>query len=174
MELASMLAGEPFSDHPRSVSCVVAAFVRTYNDLIDDRRRDDLYRYAAAAVGSRGSRAEEGARAERCLDWLRTQLGEAGRFECWMLGLGPVTRRKRDLIAERAARYASSSRKRHAATLALIDELLGVTDPALIERELEDLRGVERTPAGELADLRPAGEAVGDDDRALAGVAHRR
>ncbi len=33
MELASMLAGEPFSDRPRSTSPVISAFLRTYNDL---------------------------------------------------------------------------------------------------------------------------------------------
>ena len=50
MELASMLAGESFSDHPRSVSRPIASFLRGYNDLVDDRRRADLYRYAAEAV----------------------------------------------------------------------------------------------------------------------------
>ena len=52
MELASMLAGEPFSDRPRCVDPVIAAFLRTYNDGIDDRRRQDLYPLAAA-IGPR-------------------------------------------------------------------------------------------------------------------------
>ena len=34
-----MLAGESFSDHPRSVSRPIASFLRGYNDLFDDRRR---------------------------------------------------------------------------------------------------------------------------------------
>src|SRR5437764_4983871 len=54
MELASMLAGEPFSDHPESVCPVISTFLRSYNDAVDDRRRQDLYAYAARAVGSRG------------------------------------------------------------------------------------------------------------------------
>ena len=49
-----MLAGEPFSDHPHSVCPVIGSFLRAYNDRIDDRRRQDLYAYAAAVVGSRG------------------------------------------------------------------------------------------------------------------------
>ena len=53
MELASMLAGEPFSDHPASVCPVVGSLLRAYNDSIDDTRRQDLYRYAAKVVGSR-------------------------------------------------------------------------------------------------------------------------
>jgi hypothetical protein len=43
MELASMLAGEPFSDQPKSVCPVVAAFLRGYNDAVDDETRQDLY-----------------------------------------------------------------------------------------------------------------------------------
>ena len=33
MELASMLAGEPFSDHPESVCPVIGSFLRAYNDM---------------------------------------------------------------------------------------------------------------------------------------------
>jgi len=51
MELASMLAGEPFSDHPASVCPVIGSCLRAYNDWIDDDRRQDLYRYAAKVVG---------------------------------------------------------------------------------------------------------------------------
>jgi hypothetical protein len=39
MELASMLADEPFTDRPATASPVIAAFLRTYNDGIDDARR---------------------------------------------------------------------------------------------------------------------------------------
>ena len=55
MELASMLAGEPFSDHPRSVSPAIASFMRTYNDMLDGDLRQDLYRYAAKVIGTAGS-----------------------------------------------------------------------------------------------------------------------
>src|SRR5947208_7984501 len=53
MELASMLAGERFSDHPRAVCPVIAVVLRGYNDGADDRRRQELYRYASEAVGTR-------------------------------------------------------------------------------------------------------------------------
>ena len=169
-----MLAGGRFTDRPHSVSHVVAAFIRQYNDYVDDRRRADLYAYATHAVGSRGSRAAESARARRCLDWMKAQIGNAGRFDFWALEFGPLTKRKRELIAERAAVYAASSRRRHRAALALLDELLGITHPALLERELDHLGRVQRPAARELADLGPAGEAVGDDERRLAGLADRR
>jgi hypothetical protein len=71
MEVASMLAGETFSDRPAAVCPIVAAFLRAYNDAIDDRRRQDLYRYASAAVGTRASAAVTRRRAQRCLDELR-------------------------------------------------------------------------------------------------------
>ena len=71
MELASMLAGEDFTDRPASVCPVIAAFLRAYNDAIDDRRRQDLYRYASAAVGTQASTAVTRARARRCVEELR-------------------------------------------------------------------------------------------------------
>src|SRR6201994_5136209 len=69
MELASMLAGEGFTDHPRSVSRPIASFLRGYNDLLDDRRRSDLYRYAAQTVGSAAPRPVEEARVARLVAW---------------------------------------------------------------------------------------------------------
>lgn len=78
MELASMLAGEPFSDHPISVCPVIGAFLRAYNDSIDDRRRQDLYAYAARVVGSRSSGEVERIRAERLAAWASEMLRRRG------------------------------------------------------------------------------------------------
>ena len=50
MELASMLAGESFDDHPSSVCPVIGMVLRAYNDGVDDERRQDLYRWAAEVV----------------------------------------------------------------------------------------------------------------------------
>ena len=58
MELASMLAGEPFSDRPQAVCPVIGAYLRSYNDVVDDERRQDLYRYAV-----RGDRVGRSGRA---------------------------------------------------------------------------------------------------------------
>src|SRR5437764_13434333 len=69
MELASMLAGEPFSDHPASVCPVIGSFLRAYNDSVDDRRRQDLYGYAASVVGSRAGMSVQRERAERLAEW---------------------------------------------------------------------------------------------------------
>lgn len=72
MELASMLAGESFSDRPASTSRVIAAFLRTYNDGLDDTRRQDLYPLASLIVGTAGSRAVERERMSRCLEFARS------------------------------------------------------------------------------------------------------
>jgi hypothetical protein len=69
MELASMLAGEPFSDHPRAVCRALGSFLRSYNDLLDDRRRQDLYEYAAEVIGTAGGHELSAARAQRLVQW---------------------------------------------------------------------------------------------------------
>jgi hypothetical protein len=73
MELASMLAGEPFTDRPKSVCPVISSFLMTYNDNVGDERRQVLYACAANVVGTRGSRAAAQARAQYLL-CLLTEL----------------------------------------------------------------------------------------------------
>jgi hypothetical protein len=69
MELASMIAGERFTDHPRSVCPAIASFLRAYNDLVPSSSRDELYPYAARVVGSRGSRRTARRRARLLMSW---------------------------------------------------------------------------------------------------------
>jgi hypothetical protein len=96
MELASMLAGEHFTDQPGSVCPVIGSFLRAYNDSIDDRRRQDLHAFAAKLVGSRAS--EETHRA--CADRIATWTGEYVRRQ--------QTRFFRWRVATRSSRGASS------------------------------------------------------------------
>lgn len=130
MELASMLAGEPFSDRPATVCPVIAGFMRAYNDRVDDERRQDLYRYAAEVVGSRMPSEIEHARERRCLEWADTMRRQRPRPLRWMArgGPSPVDRR---LGLDAAGTYAARAIRRHgdrthAAALALIDELLAM------------------------------------------------
>lgn len=134
MELASMLAGEGFSDHPRSVSRPIASFLRGYNDLLDDGRRGDLYRYAALTVGSASSRTVEDARVARMLAWA-DQLWEE-RASRSLLERLRFRRARKDRSAdpEPAGTYAvhsigKVSEENHAAALALVDELIAITVP---------------------------------------------
>jgi hypothetical protein len=129
MELASMLAGEPFTDHPACVCPVIASFLRSYNDSIDEDRRQTLYAYASQVVGSRSSQRTQLARAERLAQWaeemrrtrrtwfLRSPLRAAGRL--------------RKPVIDAIGQYAVHSIRKHtdhthASVLALIDELLAI------------------------------------------------
>jgi len=113
MELASMLAHEPFSDHPSAVCPVIGEFLRTYNDVVDDERRQDLYAYAAAVVGTRGTKADEQRRAELCLD-------AAGRARRWRA----TTMLWRAQAGYRAAARLARRRNRHRQALELLDRLI--------------------------------------------------
>ncbi|HLI58708.1 MAG TPA: hypothetical protein VKV21_03490 [Solirubrobacteraceae bacterium] len=132
MELASMIAGEPFSDHPASVCPVIAGFLRVYNDSLDDRRRQDLYRYASMAIGTRGSREVEERRVARCLEWAR----EMSRRRSWFDRLQHPVRIARgwDRLAAAAGCAAAHEIRRHsddthAAALSFVEELCAMSDP---------------------------------------------
>lgn len=131
MELASMLAGEPFTDHPRSVSRPIGSFLRCYNDLIDDGRRQDLYVYASRAVGSAGTPDVEQARLQRLVRWGTAMREQRFSWRVLMAVRRGPPARLRHSDAEAAARYAIGSVCRlndevHASVLALIDALLTI------------------------------------------------
>jgi hypothetical protein len=134
MELASMLAGEGFTDHPRSVSRPIASFMRGYNDLLDDRRRADLYRYAAQAVGTAGSPSIEDARVARLLAWAdeRWQRRSSRSLVERMRLRRAIKERSTD--PEPAGTYAVHAIGKvtdeiHASALALVDELMAMGTP---------------------------------------------
>lgn len=130
MELASMLAEEPFSDRPASVCPVIAGFLRAYNDRVDDDRRQDLYRYAAEVVGSRAASDVERRRERRCLEWAEGMRRQRRRPLRWV-ALGGSTPVDGRLGLDAAGTYAARSIRRHgdrthAAALALVDELIAM------------------------------------------------
>lgn len=119
VELASMLAGERFSDHPRSVCPVIASYMRTVNDRLDEEERQELYPYAAAIVGSRGSRRLSVRRGRLCFSWLQGLDGGSSRvgrfFARWVSGSEAAV-----LCAKAALREGGSPM-----ALALADALIG-------------------------------------------------
>ena len=119
MELASMLAGEPFSDHPRSACQVIGTFLRAYNDRIDDARRQDLYAYAARVVGSRRDRKVRRERGALLRAWAH-ELGSPLAPRSWCV--------RPFLAAQEAARVAAerSDELDHREVLWLLDELLAI------------------------------------------------
>jgi hypothetical protein len=80
MELASMLAGESFSDRPRAVCPVIAGFLRSYNDRLPPAELDELYRIAALVVGSASTWRVRRARAQRLREWTPAAF-RPGRFD---------------------------------------------------------------------------------------------
>ena len=129
MELASMLAGEPFSDHPHSVCPVIGGFLRPYNDSIDDQRRQDLYDYAAKIVGSRAADEVQHARAERLAAWTsELQRRRWTRLLALPPRLQALARNPQpDAIGSHAVRaIPKHDDQTHTEVLALIDELLTI------------------------------------------------
>jgi hypothetical protein len=83
VELASMLAGERFSDRPRSVCPVIGSYMRTLNDGLDEASRQQLYPYAAAIVGTREASKVSARRARLCLEWAEAMGLVASPFR-WL------------------------------------------------------------------------------------------
>ncbi|MEA2295924.1 MAG: hypothetical protein QOE86_3563 [Solirubrobacteraceae bacterium] len=124
MELASLQAGEPFTDRPRCVDPVIAAFLRAFNDRLDPRTRESLRPYAAAVVGTRGDHRVTRARRARCL-----RFASASRFPrlrvALLVGIVPAVRLTEG-AAEWAAREAIIRGGEHG--FALLDALLADGD----------------------------------------------
>jgi hypothetical protein len=71
LEAVSWVVGEPFSDHPQCVCPVLGAFGRSWNDSLDDDKRNRLLqRFIARLVGTRSTAVVEERRAWMAADWL--------------------------------------------------------------------------------------------------------
>jgi hypothetical protein len=75
VELASLVAREPFSDRPDCVCPVIAAFLRGWNDRSAYADRQRLRPYAQRIVGTRASRNVTRWRRDLCLGWAGFELG---------------------------------------------------------------------------------------------------
>jgi hypothetical protein len=148
MELASMLAGERFGDRPASVCPVIGAILRAYNDNVDERRRQDLYRFAADAVDTRRDYHAQRRRADAALDWAVERYRRHGG----RLPAPPDPEGVRDEIgyyvvgslAGRGSRRGRWSDDDHHAMVTLLEELIDIERepglrPAINEPLLGDL-----------------------------------
>src|SRR3954451_19934150 len=129
-ELASMLAHERFSDRPSCACPAVAAFLRGYNDRVDDVRRQDLYALASLLVGSRRAETVTTARAEAliALAWKhRLRVGVIPRY----LDLARATRFEScEAAGDHLGRCARRSDAVHRDVLATVSALLARPDAA--------------------------------------------
>jgi len=165
MELASMLAKEPFTDRPATISPVIGAFLRTYNDGLDDGRRQDLYPLASLIVGTAASRAVERERASRCLAFSRG-LGAALPSGRAAVGMG--TAEASGSWAALAALRTGPSQEAHARTLQFVRELASLRPPPRNRRWPSWLGGRDPGEAVELAMADLDGSRTADEPRALA------
>src|SRR5262245_64601994 len=78
MEAVAYVAGEPWSDSPQCACPVISAFLRTWNDGLNDADRNRLLKpLIPRLVGTRGSKAVEERRSMMAADWLiRTHTAE--------------------------------------------------------------------------------------------------
>jgi hypothetical protein len=147
MELSSMLAGEPFTDHPAAVCPVIGSFLRAYNDSVDDSRRQDLYAYAATVVGSRAPISVQRDRAERLAEWAFEMQRRQWTSRYLPLARLRMASLRRQPSAHAVGTYAvraipKHTEQTHAEALALLDELLSIgtpSGPARAPEAAEDL-----------------------------------
>lgn len=146
MELASLLAGERFSDHPASVCPVIGSLMRSYNDAISDERRQDLYPYAARILGTRSTVEVAERRRSRIVDWAR-EGRSTKRLPRWRAShaFPEPCRKTAGAIAMSAIRQHND--RTHERLLALIDELVAIGQPP----DPEAASSVERDGGGSVA-----------------------
>jgi len=71
MEAVSFVAREPWSDHPVCASAVIGAFLRSWNDELNNDDRNRLLKpLVPALVGTAGTPEQEDTRVWMALDWL--------------------------------------------------------------------------------------------------------
>ncbi len=76
MEAAAFVAGEPHTDRPECVCPVIAAFMRSWNDNIDDDalRTELILPLIPKVIGSRGSQDDKNRRSYLMADWCQRVL----------------------------------------------------------------------------------------------------
>jgi hypothetical protein len=148
-----MLSGEPFSDRPGTSSPVIAALLRTYNDGLDDQRRQDLYPLASMIVGTAGSRRVEKERASRCLEFALT-LGAGPPASRAALGI--ATSEASGSWAALAALRTGPTEEVHDRTLAFAHDLARLRLPRRRRRWPGRVLGRDPAQAVEDALARPS------------------
>lgn len=77
VEYASWARGATFGDQPSEGSAVAAAYLRAWNDGLDDARRQHLKPAALRLYRTSAAPADEARRAERLAAWLRGRCSPA-------------------------------------------------------------------------------------------------
>jgi hypothetical protein len=148
VELASIIAGESFSDRPRCVCEVLAAFLRNWNDRAGYADRQRLLPYADRLIRTGGDPEATLRRRETCLAWTRERLDRGGfdkfmsrlQFRAkvaWMFGIRPALRLNRGAAAYAA--YQCFSEGGADAAFRLLDRMLDEVPPTPVVDVPDDL-----------------------------------
>ena len=135
VELASLIAGEKFTDRPKCVCPVIGSFLRSWNDGVGYADRQRLEPYASLVVGTGGYRRISRIRRDICLSYAGANLdrGPLGRVAvrlrmrariAWAVGIFPAI-----WLKEGAGAYAARvgfARGGSGEAFALLDRLLEV------------------------------------------------
>jgi hypothetical protein len=177
VELASLLAGERFSDRPACVDHVIGGYLRSLNDRVSHAERQRLLPYAERAVGTRGDRKTTHLRRDLCMLRAGGRPGAGGlrklferlamRARIWVGVGGRQALRLNDGIGEYAARAVYA---RHGAdeAIKLLEVLfeLGESEAAPLADVVERAPHPRVTAAGpELARHAPAAQGKDDHQR---------
>jgi hypothetical protein len=179
VELASLFAGEQFSDRPQCVCPVIAAFLRGWNDRSAYADRQRLRPYAQRIVGTRASPSVTAWRRDLCLAWTGAELGGGPLRRRWRrlairgriaarCGLGHALR-----LDEGAAEYAARvlyGRRDVEAAFGLLDALLAATGNGVVH---VGAVAPARVPSGPLLagrDLLHVGDLVAGDEEVQLGA----
>src|SRR3954462_12317944 len=76
-EAVAYVAREPFSDHPACASVVIGAFLRNWNDNLNDDDRQMLKPYIPQLFGTATGADDEETRAWLATDWLVRECAPA-------------------------------------------------------------------------------------------------
>jgi hypothetical protein len=165
MEAAAYMAGERWSDAPQCASPVIGGLLRTWNDLLPRRPRQELKRHLPRVVGSRGTPAQENQRAALAVNWFQAGPGQNL----------PAGRRGRQIVGaaiEMARQHASD-------TTPLPGELILPDPPRRVPRQVLDavhdlidqLLAITDAPTGrQPARERPVDKAADVPRDAVAGA----
>jgi len=131
MELSSLLGDDRFTDHPQSVCPAIAAFLRGYNDVVDDDLRSDLVATAAAVVGSRSTDASQReTRVEALTEWA-VEVWSRGRIRTPWQPLFPPQNGfiQLEQVGHYVGRRANRDRGVHERTLRMVESLVAPSSP---------------------------------------------
>jgi hypothetical protein len=127
LEAAALTAGERPGDHPACVCPVIAAFVRGYNDVTDDARRQDLLPFVPRLVGT-SSPVHAGPRLARLRRADHELTGRRRSRVGWLADGFGYDVLAVDELGRRVARQLARRPDGHHRALALIDDLIELGD----------------------------------------------